>query len=94
MVYFVSYDLNNPGKDYSALIKAIETYNANNEHYCKVLMSQWFIYSNKTAEQIFTHLRRFIDDNDELFVCELNANCFGRFNEPLPAKWVDSLRRA
>ena len=94
MVYLVSYDLNEPCKDYSALIRAIETYNANGEHFCKVLKSQWFIYSNKTAEQIFVHLRRFIDDDDELFVCELNANCFGKFNELRPVKWVDNLRRA
>ena len=74
MVYLVSCDLNEPEKNYPAIIKAIETYNANDEHFCKNLKSQWLIYSNKTAEQIFVHLRRFIDDDDELFVCELNAN--------------------
>ena len=94
MVYLVSYDLNEPGQDYPAITKAIESYCKNNEHFCKVLKSQWFIYSGKTAEQIFNHLSRFIDENDELFVCELNANCFGKFNEQRPAKWVDNLHRA
>ena len=94
MVYLVSYDLNEPDKDYSALWSAIETYNANGEHFCKVLKSQWFIYSNKTAYEIFNHLRRFIDENDELFVCEVNANCFGKFNQQRPAKWVDNLHHA
>ena len=92
-VYLVSYDLNKPEQDYPALIRAIETYNANNEHFCKVLKSQWFLYSNKTAKQIFNHLSRFIDEDDELFVCELNGNCFGKFNAPRPAKWVDNLHR-
>ena len=89
----ISYDLNKPEQNYPKIKKAIETYNANNEYHCKVLKSQWFIHSPKTAEQIFNHLRKFIDENDELFVCEVNANCFGKFNESRPYKWVDNLHR-
>ena len=88
--YLISYDLNEPGQDYPSIIKAIETY----ETRCKILKSQWLLLSNKTADEIFRHLNRFIDTNDELFVCEINWNCCGKFNESLPCKWVDNLRRS
>ena len=87
MVYLVSYDLNAPEQDYPQIIKAIETYDLN----CRVLKSQWLIWSNRSAEQIFNHLSRFIDDDDELFVCEVTRNCEGKFNDNRPRKWVDNL---
>ena len=89
LVYLVSYDLNQPNQDYPKIVKAIETY----EKSFRVLKSQWFIYSNKTAEDIFNHLKRFIDEDDELFVCEVTRNCSGKFNEIRPRKWVDNLHR-
>ena len=88
-VYLISYDLHLPVQEYPEIIKAIETY----QYHCHILKSQWFIYSDKTAEQIFNHLSRFIDEDDELFVCEVNANCVSKFNEPRPNKWVDNLHR-
>ena len=75
MVYLVSYDLNKPEQDYSTLIDAISRY----FNPCRVLKSQWLIHSDKSAEEIFNKLVRFIDANDELFVCEVNRNHFGRF---------------
>ena len=90
MVYLVSYDLNAPEQDYPKIVRAIEAY----ENSFRVLNSQWFIFSSKTAEEIFNHLKRFIDEDDELFVCEVTRNCFGKFNEPRPRKWVDNLHRS
>ena len=90
LVYLISYDLNLPEQDYPRIIKAIETYEPN----CHILKSQWLIWSNHSAEQIFNHLCRFIDDNDELFVCEVSRNCEGKFNEIRPHKWVDNLHRS
>ncbi|MBQ6976344.1 MAG: hypothetical protein IJQ16_07310 [Selenomonadaceae bacterium] len=89
MVYLVSYDLNAPEQDYPKIIKAIETYDL----HCRILKSQWLIFSNRSAEQIFNHLSRFIDEDDELFVCEVTRNCCGKFNENRPQKWVDNLHR-
>lgn len=87
--YLISYDLNAPEQDYPAIIRAIETY----EIRCKILKSQWLVLSNKTADEIVKHLSRFIDSNDELFVCEVNANCCGQLNAALSQKWVGNLRR-
>lgn len=89
MVYLISYDLNAPEQDYPKIIKAIETYDS----CCRVLKSQWLIFSNHSAERIFNHLSRFIDEDDELFVCEVNANCAGKFNGSRPRKWLDNLHR-
>ena len=77
MVYLVSYDLNNPGKDYPSIIDAINRY----DNPCHILKSQWLIESGKSAEQICMELVRFIDANDELFVCEVTQNRMGKFNQ-------------
>ena len=90
LVYLVSYDLNKPEQDYPKIIKAIETY----EFHCRVLQSQWLIRSEKTAEELLAHLSKFIDEDDELFVCEVNKNCAGKFNGARPRKWVDNLHRS
>lgn len=76
MIYLVSYDLNTPGKDYQRLIDAICSY----ENPCRVLKSQWLIRSDKPAEQICKELLAFVDANDELLICEVNENRFGRLN--------------
>ena len=75
MVYLVSYDLNAPEKDYQRLFDAIEHY----DKPCRILKSQWLIRSDKSAEEIFNELIGFIDENDELFVCEITKNHFGTF---------------
>lgn len=76
MVYLVSYDLNEPDKDYSAIIDAIGRY----ANPYRVLKSQWLICSNKSAKEIFNQLVEFVDEDDKLFVCEVNENHFGKFN--------------
>lgn len=77
MIYLVSYDLNEPDKDYRRLFDAIERY----DKPCRILKSQWLIRSDKSAEEIFNELVDFIDANDELFVCEVNQNHLGRFRD-------------
>ena len=70
MVYLVSYDLNEPDKDYQRLIDAISRYG----NPCRVLKSQWLIQSDKSAKQLCDELTAFVDESDELFVCEVNQN--------------------
>lgn len=88
MVYLVSYDLNNPGKDYQRLISAIERYN----NPCRVLRSQWLIQSDKSATQIFNELIAFVDANDELFVCEITKNYAGRLTQE-KIDWLQTFQR-
>lgn len=82
-VYLVSYDLNKPVKDYQKLIDAINRH----EKTRHVLKSQWLISSDKTAEQLCNELINFIDENDDLLVCEVNENCAARISDKTNQKF-------
>lgn len=77
MIYLVSYDLNRPEKNYERIISAIKTYG----DYCPVLKSQWLISSTAIADDIFVHLRQYIDADDVLCICELTDNYAGQLKE-------------
>lgn len=66
--YMVSYDLNRPGQDYTALIQALEQIGA-----VKVLYSQWILRTTYSAEQLRNYLWQFMDGNDSLLVTRLSG---------------------
>lgn len=66
--YLISYDLNKADKNYDGLIDAIKSYN-----YIKVLRSAWAIKTNSSAESIYNSLKPYIDDNDYLYIVEINT---------------------
>ncbi|MCQ2301210.1 MAG: hypothetical protein MJZ94_01120 [Bacteroidales bacterium] len=68
-IYSISYDLRQPGHDYSGLYDAIKTIDPNCQH---PLESNWFVKSYITANEIYNNLRSHIDDNDLLFVVEID----------------------
>lgn len=70
MIYLISYDLNKPEQDYPKIVDVIKSYRT----YCKVLKSQCFIRSNKTATEIGKHLMEHLDENDQLLICEFTKN--------------------
>lgn len=63
----VTYDLVKPETDYEDLIDAIKGYS----DWCTVQKSVWLISSNDTCETIRDHLKKYMDDDDRLFVAEL-----------------------
>ena len=67
--YCISYDLNENHKDYDGLISAIKDYN-----YIKALYSTWFVKSNNTAQDIYNHLKPYIDNDDRLFVIKVDPS--------------------
>jgi len=67
-VYWVSYDLDKPGQDYTDLINAIHQLGGQ-----RILFSDWLISGNFTAVQIRDHLAQFMDGNDRIFVAGLNG---------------------
>lgn len=87
MIYLISYDLNEPDKDYSSIINAIKSY----ETYCRVLKSQWFIRSDKTAAEIEEHLLKHIDGNDRLLICEFGKN-YGGLVDKQVVSWLKKVR--
>jgi hypothetical protein len=67
----VSYDLKTQGKDYSALIKALqEGYRS----YWHCLDSIWLIVADQNHTQVRDYLVQHIDDNDQLIVADLGGN--------------------
>lgn len=69
-IYSISYDLRQPGRNYSNLYDRIKLLDSSCQH---PLESNWFIRSTKSAETIYDFLRPYIDDNDLLFVAEINS---------------------
>ncbi len=61
--YLISYDLDQPGQDYTRLISEIERLGG-----VKILYSEWSLKTTYSAVQVRDHLRQFIDGNDKLLV--------------------------
>ena len=74
MTYLVSYDLNNPGKNYDDLYKAIK--NTSNGTWCKPLSSVYIIESSLSAQSIYNALSPCLDRNDRILVIEVSSNSY------------------
>ena len=69
MKYLLSYDLNEPGKDYQPLWDELGEFSAK-----RVLYSQWvFSRFNTNSLNLLNHFRKFIDANDGLLIVELDG---------------------
>jgi len=85
MILLVTYDLVNPGKDYSLLYEALKEAPA----WWHYLESTWLIKTNLSPQQWFNKLKPFIDDNDRIFIMEITKNYQGW----LPRKAWDWIHR-
>lgn len=63
MVFNITYDLHQPGRDYRDLIAEIKK-----RDWCKVFESTWFVDTRETADQLCDRLRTKMDQNDNLLV--------------------------
>jgi hypothetical protein len=74
------YDLNAPGKDYTALIAAIKGAFPN---YWHCLDSTWIVETTWTPVQVRDWLNARVDKNDELFVVDITgkATAWAGFND-------------
>lgn len=70
-LFIIIYDLKVPGRDYNSLYDAIKALSNDYQH---PLESTWFVASdgNLSSQGIYDVLRETIDDNDNLFVANLN----------------------
>lgn len=69
IIYSISYDLRQPGRNYSDLYEAIKELDPSFQH---PLESNWFVRSTSHADDIYKHLRPHIDDNDLLLVVAID----------------------
>lgn len=77
---FISYDLNSPGQDYTAIIEEIKSLGS----WAKVQKSLWYVQSTLTATQAKDRLTPHIDTNDSLIVVDASNNVatwYGLSNE-------------
>jgi hypothetical protein len=64
-LYWVGYDLDKPGQDYSDLIRRLQQLGAK-----RILKSDWLLPSTSTAMQIYDDLAPYLDANDRILVSE------------------------
>jgi hypothetical protein len=67
-LFFISYDLMTPGKDYQKLFAKLEALGGQ-----RVLLSMWALRGNYTATDLRDTLKSFVDSNDRLLVDESNT---------------------
>lgn len=82
--YLISYDLMNPGKDYSDLYERIKSYQA----WAHVLESVWVVKSSSSAVQIRDNLMQVMDSNDKLFVAKLSGEAAWYNLSESISKWL------
>ena len=85
-VYLVTYDLRQPGKDYSSVHEFLKQF-----AYCKDLESVWLIDTQWTAQQLRDGLQQRIDSNDKTFVVRLIRD-WASYNYGC-ADWLNSANR-
>jgi len=69
----ISYDLNSPGQKYSKVFEIIKEFGS----YIKLQESFWLVRTSLTPNEMTDKLLTVIDENDNLFICELNKNYQG-----------------
>ena len=68
-LYWISYDLDKPGQDYSDLTNRLKQVHAQ-----EVTRSDWLLPSDSTPAEIRDDLAEYLDSNDRIIVAELKEN--------------------
>ncbi len=91
MLYFISYDLRNPGRDYSKLYEAIKNIGSAWAH---PMDSLWFVQTarNNMAPDISKYLLEVMDKNDFLFVSTFSPPDKGGWLNQEIWDWINSHR--
>lgn len=61
--YLITYDLDQPGQNYPAIIKALEAAGG-----VRILFSTWLIDTTENNSQVLDRYERHLDANDRIFV--------------------------
>ena len=65
----VTYDLNESGQNYDALIEKIKTLGA----WAKVQQSVWYLHTSYSTDDVLDRLSKVTDFNDSIFVANMNS---------------------
>lgn len=88
MVLLITYDLHNPGRDYNAVAKAIQTARS----YIHPQGSVWIIDTDLTPADWREKLKQAGDPNDEYFIARLQRQ-WASFNMGSAANWLNESSR-
>ncbi|MFK4823767.1 CRISPR-associated protein Cas2 [Paenochrobactrum sp. BZR 588] len=83
MSYFIGYDLNKEGDNYTSKNKKLRDHIKEKypTYWCH-LDSTFIVVTDKTAKDIRDDLKQFLDDNDELLVAKLTGEgAWSGFND-------------
>ena len=83
-IYLVSYDLHQPGRDYSDLIAANKSYPS----WAHAHESVWFVQTDQSASQVARHLFGYADSNDSLMVVKAAAEAAWYNLNPQVSEWL------
>lgn len=75
--YLISYDLYKAGQNYDGLISYIKSHQV----WAAIHKSVWYIKSNKSVEQIRNELLIYLDENDSVFVTDMNSAAWNNLTE-------------
>lgn len=76
--YLVVYDLHPVDQDYPKIVRFLKTFDKCH----KILQTTWIIRdSTVNAESLLAQLKNYIDENDEIFVTEIDLNTAWKFND-------------
>jgi pyruvate/2-oxoglutarate/acetoin dehydrogenase E1 component len=82
----ITYDLNLPGQEYKPLYEAIRK--LAEYDFIHPLESGWFSVYPGTAKDIYTCLKSFIDENDDIIVCQMTKDYSGVLQNGSDADWL------
>lgn len=80
----ITYDLNNPSRNYSGVINAIKK--CSTGRWYSSWKSSYLIHSYRSAQVIYDEIRPFLDSNDSLIVIEVSNNYSGQIKH---SKWYE-----
>lgn len=83
-IYLVSYDLRQPGRNYTALYDAIKSYDG----WAHVMESTWAITTTMSATQVRDHLMSKMDANDRLIVSRQSGEAAWNNLVPDVSNWL------
>lgn len=86
MVYAITYDLRNPGQDYSTLYSAIRQLGQT----AHPLQNLWLLGTNYSADQVRDALRGVTDSNDYIFVTRLHRGEYSAWMLETDHNWLET----
>lgn len=85
MIYAITYDLKKIGQDYNSLYGAIKQLG----NWCHPLQNLWFSESKLSIDQVRDYLRKVIDANDFIFVCEIYRGSYSAWMPKEAHDWLE-----